>query len=271
MNFHLAKSFIKHFFSATTEHGVHSPFIFNFLIDTIYSATKHDELIDINEYRQNLLNNNTVLNVEDYGAGSTKLKSNNRTVSEMARVAGAPVKESELLFKIVKHLRPDNILELGTSLGLSTFTFKKAYSKSNITTIEGSSSIYKFNEGNFYKNNLVVNTINDKFDDYLENIEKDKTLDLVFIDGNHTYDATLKYYHILKKHITNKTIFIFDDIHWSKGMYNAWKEICSDNLVTASLDMFHFGIVFFNENLSKQHYIIKPQSIVPKGRFRGIK
>jgi predicted O-methyltransferase YrrM len=82
-------------------------------------------------------------------------------------------------------------------------------------------------------------------------------LDFAFIDGNHTYKATVSYFETLLKVAHNDTVFVFDDIHWSEGMEKAWNEICDNGQVTVSIDLFRMGIVFLNKDLSKQKFVTR--------------
>jgi predicted O-methyltransferase YrrM len=80
---------------------------------------------------------------------------------------------------------------------------------------------------------------------------------MVFFDANHTKEATLNYFNQCLEKANNNTVFIFDDIYWSEGMTEAWKEIYSNPAVTYSIDLFHLGIVFFNKEWIKSHFKIK--------------
>ena len=84
-----------------------------------------------------------------------------------------------------------------------------------------------------------------------------ESIELIYFDGNHTYESTIEYFNICKENYTENTCFIFDDIYWSKGMTKAWDEICNDQDVLVSIDTFYFGICFFRKNQPKQHFILR--------------
>ena len=259
MNLFALKSYLNFILKSSSQHGVHSPFVYDLITKCFYNKAKHEEYVNIKAYRDNLINSKDTIHVEDFGAGSTVFKSNNRKISDLAKVAGASISESKLLFRIVKYLNPKSVLELGTSLAISTNTIKEATIDCDITTIEGSKSIFEWNRESNSKNNfdnsLFVNSL---FDDFLEEIPKNNKFDFIYIDGNHTYSATIKYFNMLKKHINDNSVIIFDDIHWSKEMDDAWKEIILDKDVTLSIDTFHFGMVFFRkENYNTEHFTIR--------------
>jgi len=82
-------------------------------------------------------------------------------------------------------------------------------------------------------------------------------LDFAYIDGNHTYEATIENFESLLEIAHNDTVFVFDDIHWSAGMEKAWNEITDHKRVTVSIDLFRTAIVFLRSELSRQKFIIK--------------
>lgn len=243
---------------STNEHGVHSPFIYDLVTKCFYDKTNFKEYELLQKYRTDLLKNDTEIAVSDFGAGSRVFTNNNRKVSEMAKVAGASIADSKLLFRIIRYLKPQEILEFGTSLAISTYTFANASDSSKICTIEGSKGIFDWNNENS-KNYNFRNTkfLNNLFDDFLLGIPKEKKYDLIYIDGNHQYSATIKYFNFLKNHISNDSVMIFDDIHWSEGMEKAWNEIKNDNDVSVSIDTFNFGMIFFRNEQRKEHFIIR--------------
>ncbi|MFM7823858.1 MAG: O-methyltransferase, partial [Bacteroidota bacterium] len=163
------------------------------------------------------------------------------------------------LHRISKDLQPDNILELGTSLGISTMYLSAANPSAKVITVEGCPKTAAHARDNFSKLGLEnIESLVGDFDDQLPSVlNRTNSLGLVYIDGNHTYEATVRYFHTLLPKCGNETCIIFDDIHWSAGMENAWKEISNNSRVTMSVDLFYFGIVFFDSRLSKEHFKIR--------------
>ena len=84
-----------------------------------------------------------------------------------------------------------------------------------------------------------------------------KTIDLAFIDGNHLEVPTITYFKECLHYANNDTLFIFDDIHWSQGMENAWENIKKHPKTTVTIDLFFVGIVFIKSELSKEHFTIR--------------
>lgn len=204
-------------------------------------------------YRKSLYSNNTTIKVTDFGAGSRVFKSNERQISKIAKNAGITKKHAQLLYKLTQHLKFKNILELGTSLGLATSAFSLANPKAKIITIEGCPETAKiaqqhFNTFKLHNIDLKVNSFNNEITQL-----KNQHFDCIYIDGNHQKEATLSYFNTLLNCIHPNSIIIFDDIHWSKNMSEAWSIIKKHSKVTTTIDTFFWGIVFFNNELNTQH------------------
>ena len=134
---HLLKAYIKFFFKAKNEHGVHSPFVFDLVTKCFYDKTNYPEYEVLKNYRNSLLNNKNTIEVTDFGAGSRVFKSNTREIGAIAKNAGISVQNAELLFRIVRYFQPEQVLEIGTSLGLATSALSLGDLDAKITTLEG--------------------------------------------------------------------------------------------------------------------------------------
>jgi predicted O-methyltransferase YrrM len=82
-------------------------------------------------------------------------------------------------------------------------------------------------------------------------------LDFVFFDANHQKQPTLQYFNQCIAKANKNGIFVFDDIHWSEGMEQAWEIVKQHPKVTTSIDLYHMGILFFNPELKPATYRIK--------------
>lgn len=253
------KSYIKFLWHSKNEHAVHSPFVFNLLTKCFYDKKSKPEYLVLKNYRNSLLENNKTIEVTDFGAGSKVFKSDKRQISKIAQTAGISPKRAKLLFRIVNYFKPETILEIGTSLGLATAALTLGNPKAKITTLEGcpnTMSIANTQLQQFGLNN--VNSVVTKFETYLSDLSLSTFgFGLVYFDGNHSKKATLDYFELLLPTISNDTVWIFDDIHWSKEMEEAWKTIQKHPKVTVTIDTFQWGLVFFRREQPKEHFIIR--------------
>jgi predicted O-methyltransferase YrrM len=260
MEFKTLLKYINYKLTAYTEHDLHSPFLYNFYMELLKNEHPFGDFESLNKIRKELKSNFTVIEVTDFGAGSKKLHSNKRLVNQIARHGIAQQKQAEFLYRLLNKFKPQTIIELGTSIGLTSLYLSKALPKSTVYTVEGCPNLFRFST-NVFKTNLASNihAINGNFNDELPKLlSKIDSIDLLYIDGNHAYEPTMNYFKTALDKKTATSIFIFDDIYWSEGMQKAWKEICAHKEVTLSLDLFYFGIVFFRkENKAKEHFVLK--------------
>lgn len=256
---HLISQYLNYFFKARNQHGIHSPFVYELYNNVIKDQTPFYVFSDIESIRAKLLLSNIEIEINDFGAGSTFNKSNKRRISDIAKNSLKVPKYAQLLFRLVRRFKPTNVLELGTSLGISTMYLATPNSKINVTTVEGCPNISKVAQINFDKLGLKnINLINQPFETFLPNYLKTiSSLDFVFFDGNHTKEATLNYFNWCVEKTNQQTIFVFDDIYWSKGMNEAWEEIKKHSKITTTIDLFAVGIVFFNSDLSKENFVLR--------------
>ncbi|SHG43973.1 Methyltransferase domain-containing protein [Salegentibacter echinorum] len=283
--------YIKFLLKSQNQHGLHSPFVYDLVTKCFYDKNYHPEYELLETYRKELLQNKQKIKVTDFGAGSKVFSSDTRAVSAIAKHVGIPKKRARFLFRLVKYLNCQNILELGTSLGIGTAALA-ANKWVNVISLEGCPQTAKIAQqqlakfglknakvkiGEFEKllplqhqtTNRKQQTTNshpkpDNPQQRTENRQprtpnhKQQTIhDLIYFDGNHTREATLDYFEKLLPTSHNDSVFVFDDIHWSPGMEAAWEEIKAHLQVTVSIDTYYLGLIFFRKEQAKQHFKIR--------------
>lgn len=240
-------------------HGTHSPFVFDFIINVLIDKKKYACYTEIEAGRKRLLKEKTVINVEDFGAGSAIIKTNDRVIKDIARSSLKPKKYAQLLYRMVQHYAPNNVLELGTSLGITTAYLAAGNKAAAIFTCEGdvniaATALRNFKELGASRVRLKQGNFDDTLSPLLKVINK---VNFVFIDGNHRKIPTLQYFEKLLTHAENATILVFDDIHWSEEMEAAWLIIQQHPAVTLTIDLFFIGIVCISKDVKvKQHFTI---------------
>ena len=209
--------------------------------------------------RKELCKSEKTIQITDFGAGSKINNSTKRKIKDVAKNSAKNSKFGKLLYRIIKFYQPKNILELGTSLGISTCYLAKATPKGKVFTFEGCSETAKIAQQNFEKLNIKnIEIIHGNFNATLKpKLKEIKNIDLAFIDGNHQEEPTITYFKECLRYANNNTLFIFDDIHWSNGMENAWEQIKKHPKTTVTIDLFFVGIVFIKSELSKEHFTIR--------------
>src|SRR5688572_1364103 len=234
----LAVKYLKHWITASNGrgHGMHSPFVFEFITKILNDKTVYPDYEKVEALRSRFLNDNTVLEVEDFGAGSAIDKKNRRAISSIAKNAAKPKKFGQLLFRMVKYYQPAAILELGTSLGITTSYLSLGKPEARLITMEGSKEIAEVAKRNFRKLEIRnAEIIDGNFDNTLSAVVRGlSTVDFAFVDGNHRKEPTERYFSELLTKINNDSILVFDDIHWSSEMEAAWETIKNNVAVTCS-------------------------------------
>jgi predicted O-methyltransferase YrrM len=258
----LGLKYCQYYFSALNGkgHGIHSPFVFDFISKILSDENEYPEYAKVESLRKKLLRNRTVLTIEDYGAGSASSPSNKRSVASIAKQAVKSKKFGQLLFRLVKNYQPRSIIEVGTSLGVTTSYLALANPSSNLVTLEGSSEIVGVARENLRHLQIEnARVVDGNFDYTLPAVLYHlSTIDFAFVDGNHRREPTENYFKWLLAKSSTNSIFVFDDIHWSKEMEQAWHNISNHFAVRCSIDLFFMGIVFFrHEFIEKQHFTIR--------------
>lgn len=251
------RSYLQHQLRAVNRHGVHSPFAFEFITQVLpHKPTAFGEAAE--QWRMSCLENNTLIQVEDFGAGygGKQERFVEKSIAAITKSSARPRREGELLSRICKHYDRKNVLELGTNLGFSAaYLANGVGDKGQVQTIEGALNIAAFSEETFSKLKVQVKSLTGEFGKVFPKLDWDNYKpDLVLIDGNHTKEATIQYFEYLLPKLEPSAILIFDDIHWSEGMEQAWAHIIADPKVRLSIDLYAMGIVFLDRNQAKQHF-----------------
>jgi predicted O-methyltransferase YrrM len=258
-NIRLVKHYFSWYLKAKNLHGIHSPFIYRFNDLCINNDERLPEFIPIEELREELLKDNTPLTYTDPGAGNRIASKQVKTISTVTRNSLQKSRHCRLLYRIARYFNSQNILELGTSLGITTAYLSKACPLATIHTIEGALPIALMAEENFNRlkcSNII--THQGLFNEILPKILIDnQSFDLVFIDGDHKGESLLKYFNDIIKHIPPHGVIIIDDIRWSDSMWHAWQFLSQHPDIRVTVDLLTMGVVFVNPSLSKEHFIIK--------------
>ncbi len=252
------KSYFYFLLKSTNKHGVHSLFVYNLVTKCFQKKTAKESFNLFLHYKNYLLDNKKSVKVTDFGAGSKIFTSNTRQIAKIAKIAGISNTKATILIRLIDYFKPSNILEIGTSLGLGTTALFIGNLTSKITTLEGCPETAKIaqQQFNLFKFKTIDVMIGD-FKKTLPKSTKNKQFDCVYFDGNHQKEPTLSYFETCLKTIHNDSFFIFDDIHWSKEMEETWHIIKQHPKVTVTVDIYHWGIVFFRKEQEKEHFTIR--------------
>ena len=280
-----AKAWLKFHLTAwnTGGEGVHSPYLFEWVRMVMSDKHGYYKWNEIEACRERMLLDNRVLRYVDYGKGSLfvqpsvdseccersrKGRIDERKVSDIAKGSLAQKQYAQMLFRLVNWLGHDvckeskeiaprqgiTVVELGTSLGITTAYLASVDTRNRVLTYEGCGAVADVARENWRKLGL------DNIACYVGEIDVEKLseqvaqVDIAFIDANHTYASTLAYFNVLAEKVHKKSVIVVDDIHHSEEMERAWKEICADDRVTSTMDLFQMGLVFFDKYYWRRNY-----------------
>lgn len=255
----LAQDYMNFVISAKSPagHGIHSPLVFDFVREVLHHKEKSSELDEIEWYRNWQVNSPVTISNSNYGAGS-RVSSKSSPLGRLIKGSSVSSKIGAFLFRLAKWLNAENILEIGTSVGVSTLYLASACPEANIITLEGDSQRAAYAQHSFeFMSFNNIELLEGDFDLTLGvAIEKIPKIDMVFFDGNHRAEPTLRYFKQCLKKKHDDTVFVFDDIRWSNEMFKAWQVIAQHNSVSVSIDMFNVGVILFRKGITKQHFMI---------------
>ncbi len=253
-----AQAYISYWLNAIDEQSLHSPFLYKFYTEVIKSNKRLPAFDAIESRRNELLSNSSIINLQDPGAGSLVSASQQRTIGSIAKHSLSPKPFCTLLYRLVQFQQPTQILEIGTSLGISTAYIATTVPAASITTIEGSPAIASVAKETFSQLQIQnIQLLEGKAQALLPVFSEQTTkLDLVFIDAHHNEAATLLFFDTLINCLHHQSIVVVGDIHWSADMESAWNKLILYPEVTLSVDIFDAGILFFNPDLRKETEVL---------------
>ncbi|MDO8367989.1 MAG: class I SAM-dependent methyltransferase [Saprospiraceae bacterium] len=272
MNLFQTGDFFRFYRNAVTKYQLHSTFVFELACAVLDDERWFYAFRDVEALREKMLASDVELTVVDYGSGSRPFaahaeqqassKEKKRSVRSVARQSGSSAGQGQMLFRVASHLQPGTILELGTSVGIGAMYLASARREARFISLEGSPEIAHIARMNLDWLGLTENTEVrvGHFQQTLSAALKDlKPLDFVFFDGNHRLEPTLRYFEDCLAFAHEKTVFVFDDMHWSTDMAAAWETIKNHPRVTLTLDFFELSLAFIDPNFrEKQHFNILP-------------
>ena len=255
--FQFAVRYFKYWFKAKTK--TKSEFVNELISNVIKSEQQFYAFNEIESIRLALKKNPSKIKITDFGAGSNINKSNERKISDLATNSAKAPRLGQIMFRLINKFEPHNMLELGTSLGVSACYQIGANKSANFTTMEGCPETAKVAKKvlSSFKAEQVTIKVGDFAKTLPEVLNSYDQLDYVFFDGNHQKEPTIEYFNKCLEKSHESSIFIFDDIHWSPGMEEAWDYIKSHPSVTVTIDIFWVGFVFFKKDQPLSNFVIK--------------
>ncbi|MVM39042.1 SAM-dependent methyltransferase [Spirosoma sp. HMF3257] len=255
-------AYLRYLSRARDEHSLHSPFLFALYTDVIRVKWASRALFKpIQTLRKELRRSKQLITIADFGAGSKVNPSRQRTIGDIARHSQKPGRFGRLLFRLIQRFEATNIVDLGTSLGITTAYLSEASKPygGHVLTFEGCPETAAIARQNFDRLGIEnVDIVVGNLDETLSSaVAAGSPIDFAFFDANHRYEPTVRYFETCLTNSHNDTVFVFDDIHWSEEMEQAWGYIKAHPSVSVTVDLFWVGLVFFRREQPKQDFILQ--------------
>ena len=251
------KSRLNFLLKSSNQHGIHSPFVYDLITKCFYDKTPFSAYHNLKALRNKLIYNQDLVKIKHYSEASKVFQSNHQKISTIVKCEGSSYKKQKQLYRITNYFKPKNVLELGTSVGLGSAAMAIASNNSIIKTVEVNkniSDIAKKVFKSYQLKNIQIDT--SSFKDFFKKSNYEN-LDLVYLDGTCDKESTIENFNSLLKHSHNESVFIINNIYWSKEMTEAWNIIKKQKEITVSIDTYYLGFLFFRKEQSKQHFTIR--------------
>lgn len=248
-------SALRWYLGASTRYDVHSPHLADFLRE-VYHDDRHYHAFDlIRSVRAYWRSKAGTVRLHSLGAPSKTTSKSERTVSSLVATNAIDDDCGRFLFRLALWLRARNILEFGTNAGISTLYLHAADTRARLDTVEGNPEVAALARETFAKAGPGpgLHPHVGLFQEWLSQHNSTAPLDIFFLDGDHRYQPTLDYVDQLLPRATENAVFVIADIHWSPGMERAWEALKQLPEVTASVDVYHFGLLFFKPGINGPH------------------
>lgn len=253
------KDYLHYAYHAKSKYWIHSPFVYDFTMNVLLAKYPKPPK-NIEQLRRNLLKDKTNIDLTDLGAGygGNQKQNNRKTIAQITRSSARKPKTGSFLYRFLSHYQPKTALEFGTNLGISTLYQASALTDSTFYSVDGCPNLLQKSKQHLSLLGFdQIRLINSSFEQALEAFKTDnRKWDYVFLDGHHTYEATLQYVTGLLPMMNENSFIILDDIYWSSGMKKAWQELITLKEVSVSINLFHLGILCLHRPQVKQDFVL---------------
>ena len=257
---HEFKYGVLHFLQSKQRHGVHSPFVYEFMDKVMHLPLPNEAESAIERRRAELKKRDIHFERIDLGAGSRKGVRNASNLAKVVSDAASNAKEARAIANFCKYIRAKKIIELGSNVGIGTSYISSANPEAELHSIEGDpflSDVAKESIQALVPNHFVTihtGSFEDELPRLLSHLQE---IDVLFIDGNHRKNPTLNYVHWALPFLSDDAAIIVDDIYWSREMTEAWNTICALPNFNLALDFFHFGIIQKTRRKEKEYFKLR--------------
>ena len=251
---------------AGTRYDIHSPYLSEFVREVYRDDRSFYAFGLIARIRKYWSEEKGQIRLQQLGAPSKTTSAQQRSAASLVRSSAIGSRSGRLLFRLALWLQPRRIVEFGTNAGISTLYLHLADTRTPLLTVEGNPDIAALARNTFARAQVSSSLclFTNRFSDWLaEHRPSKQEKMLFFLDGDHRAAPTLNYVRRMLPVATPDSVFVIADIHWSAEMEDAWAELKQLPEVHASLDLYHFGLLFLRKELNGPHLTLIPTRFKP--------
>lgn len=227
-------------------------------VDRRLDPAAREQFERIEGLRDTLARSSATIDHVDFGAGDPKAPrglaearkgvAKTTPVSRLATHTSKSRPWSDLLYNLVRDLKPRKCLEMGTCIGLSAAYQCAAMARDGdgrLVTLEGGPGYAELARTNLRSLGFVnFDVVVGPFEETLgRTLEKERPVDFVFNDGHHDGDAMLAYFDETVPYLADGSVVLFDDIKDYESMREGWRRLVRHPTVDLSVDFGSMGLV----------------------------
>lgn len=204
-------------------YGVHSPFAFNLITRVFYERWPYYAYRPLSELRHKI-----------------------HPLRELTN----PVRVDRLLLRLANYVQPGHILELGTNSGLSACYLASGCASKPLLTLD---STDQTTQGMFQSHPNIQHQTGEVGSLLSAFLAKHPQVGMVHFNSGTPQPAWMEQ---LLPHTNADSLFVIEGIHNSNAMLAWWNKLKQDSRTGISFDLYDLGLLFFDHNMYKQHYLI---------------
>lgn len=213
-----------HRFRYRKGHGVHSPFAFGLITDVIEERRPFYAYKELEQLRK----------------------------SVSARLPHYSERVDCLLFRLVNHFRPMDILEVGTGSGVSLCYLAAARRDARCVSIAGETVAEETVELVDRCKNASLLT-GSMMDALMKELDVNPHIGLLHVAHTDDYRQV---FEACVGHVGTDSLFVIEGIHEDGEKRKWWQQVVADERTRVTFDLYEVGLVFFDTSKHKQHYVV---------------
>lgn len=257
MAFRFFIDYLTHRLSAKTRHGTHSPFVYKLTDEVIYDFSEKKPYLAVEQQRKKLLNDDRRVVLDGLAVHPNFSKRRGIPVKQLVKMLLKKPKVDQLIFRLMVNQQPESILELGTSLGVTTAYLSKGAPKSSVVTVEQHSILGDM--AGYPSSVLALDNV-EMLNLNLEQLRAKmafEVVDVICINSALPEDMVLQYFEFCTTIVNQRSMVIIDSIYLNERRKAIWTAIKHHSKVTVTIDLFWIGLVYFKTDQAEEHFKIK--------------